>query len=202
MGSLDRFQLRPQERRLVVVGTLILFVVLNFWFVWPHYGDLRRVRAQMERTRTTLDAYRVEVARTNQFLVRLLELEQQGTAVLDADKEITLLSTVQAQANRSGVGANSLSPASRAPGGGTNEFFEQRAIRLVLNATAPEPLIAFLEGLATNSVTLRVKELDLKADQSRSRLSATLQIVASFPRQPVAPKPAPPASPTNPSPRT
>jgi len=36
---LDKLNLRPQERRLVVMGSAALFIVLQFWLVWPHFND-------------------------------------------------------------------------------------------------------------------------------------------------------------------
>ena len=39
---LDKLNLRPQERRLLVLVGLIVFVVLNFWFVRPHFRTGRR----------------------------------------------------------------------------------------------------------------------------------------------------------------
>ena len=58
---LDRLNLRPQERRLVVGVLVIVFVVVNLWFVWPHAGDLKIARAffsvigDAERERQALD---------------------------------------------------------------------------------------------------------------------------------------------------
>ena len=54
MGMLDRLQLRAHERRLLVGGGVVLFLMLNLWFVWPHYGDLARVRAQIRAHQATL----------------------------------------------------------------------------------------------------------------------------------------------------
>ena len=39
-NPLDRLNLRPFEKRLVVAVGVVLFVVLNAWFVFPHFSDL------------------------------------------------------------------------------------------------------------------------------------------------------------------
>ena len=59
---LDRLNLRPFEKRLVVGVGAVLFVVLNAWFVVPHFsdlGDARRRRAEalkkLERWQTEID---------------------------------------------------------------------------------------------------------------------------------------------------
>ena len=45
----DKLNLRPQERRLVVIVGLIIFVLLNMWFVWPYFDDWGRVRGEIAR---------------------------------------------------------------------------------------------------------------------------------------------------------
>ncbi len=182
MHFLDRLNLRPQERRLVLGALVVLFVVLNFWFVWPHFGRLQAVRSQMVAAQETLDTYRTEALRTNSYLAQLKELETQGTGVLDedADKTLNLTSTVQSQARQSGINYNQIAPAPRSTRGNTNEFFEQRSITVGLNATPPEPLVHFLVAIAANNLVMRVKELDLKPDPSHTKLTGTIRIVASF----------------------
>ena len=203
IGMLNRLQLRAHERRLLVVGALVLFLVLNLWFVWPHYGDHARVRVQIRTGQDTLSDYRTELARTNEYASRLQQLESEGTGLLDDDMDIKLLSTVQVLVQNSGIVAASVTPAPRAPRGGTNEFFEQRALAITLNPTAPEPIIRFLVALATNQVVLRVKELDLKKDGTQTKLAGSLRVVASFQRTSLPPRAASGASPTpTTSPRT
>ena len=46
---LDRLNLRPFEKRLVVGVGAVLFVVLNAWFVFPHFSDLARPRRRRPR---------------------------------------------------------------------------------------------------------------------------------------------------------
>lgn len=191
----DQLQLKPHERRLVVLGALVLFVVLNLWFIWPHYGDLAQIRAQISRNQTDLQTYQAECVRTNHYLTLLQDLERNGAGVLDEDKDIKLLSTIQTQIRNCGVNEASVTPAPRSSQGGTNEFFEQRALSITLQPNAPEPLIQFLISLATNEVVLRVKDLDLKPDGTKTKLSGSLRVVASFQRKalaPAAPEPAPP----------
>lgn len=182
MHFLDRLNLRPQERRLVLAALVVLFVVLNFWFVWPHFGRLQRVRAQTAAAQAVLDTYRTEALRTNAYLAQLHELETMGTGVLDEDidKALNLTSTVQNQARQSGINYSQIAIAPRSTRGHTNEFFEERTITVGLSATPPEPLVHFLVAIAANNLVMRVKELDLKPDPSQTKLTGTIRIVASF----------------------
>jgi type II secretory pathway component PulM len=183
MGAFDQIQLRPQERRLLVLGAAILFVVLNLWFVWPHYGELGRVQNQIRERERTLETFRTELDRRDGYLAQLQALEMDGVGVLDRDKDLTLLSTVQTELARSGISHSGINTAS----GGTSEFFEQRTLSVNLNPTSPEALVRFLLSLATNQVVLRVKELDLKPDGTKTKLSGSVRIVASFQRETLVP---------------
>jgi type II secretory pathway component PulM len=183
MGAFDQIQLRPQERRLLVLGAAILFVVLNLWFVWPHYGELGRVQNQIRGRERTLETFRTELARRDEYLAQLQALEMDGVGVLDRDKDLTLLGTVQTELARGGISHSGINTAS----GGSSEFFEQRTLSVNLNPTSPEALVRFLLSLATNQVVLRVKELDLKPDGTKTKLSGSVRIVASFQRETLVP---------------
>ena len=61
MTTFDRLNLRPQERRLLVVIGLVVFVMLNFWFVFPRFRDWSRVKADLEKGRRSLAKYRQEM---------------------------------------------------------------------------------------------------------------------------------------------
>ena len=50
-------QLRPNERRVVVIVGFIRFIVLNAWFIWPHFNDLNRDSARMQAAEKTLATY-------------------------------------------------------------------------------------------------------------------------------------------------
>jgi hypothetical protein len=187
----DQLQLRPHERRLVVIGAAVLFGVLNLWFVWPHYGDRARVIGRLQGGQVQLESFESEMTLTNQHLTLLQQLENEGAGVLDEDKDITLLATVQRLMREAGVSHGTITHSPRAAVSGTNEFFEQRALSIVLSPNDPEPLVRFLVSLATNEVVLRVKELDLKPDGTQTKLAGSLRVVASFQRKKLAPTSAP-----------
>ena len=57
-AAASKLNLRPQERRLIVLVAIVLFVVLNVWLVWPLFGDWGRYQMNQLRARRTLDTYR------------------------------------------------------------------------------------------------------------------------------------------------
>jgi hypothetical protein len=182
---LDKLNLRPQERRLVVLAGAVIFAVLNLWFVWPHFSDYARIKREIERAHATLERYQSELARVAEYNRRLEELEGQGAAGVLPEEQATLLITrIQMQAERSGLKLQRLTPAARtARGGSTIEFFEEQSLTLTLNPTGPEELIDFLVSLATGDLVIRVRELDLRPDPSQTRLIGTIRLVASFQKQ-------------------
>ena len=48
---LDQLNLTPQERRIVVAIGMVVIVVLNFLFVWPHFGEWSSINKQLEDMR-------------------------------------------------------------------------------------------------------------------------------------------------------
>jgi len=177
---LDKLNLRPQEKRLVVLAMAALFVVLNLWFVWPHFKDLKKAKGEIAQHEKTLKTYQTELAHTNEYQTRLSQLEQQGTAVLPEERYNTLISTIQNKSRECGVNSRNITPTPKTARGKTNEFFEE--------------LIRFLESVAADELAIRVRELDLRPDPSQTRLQGSMKLVASFQKKPsskpAAPQPA------------
>jgi type II secretory pathway component PulM len=60
-GYLDRLNLRPFEKRLVVGVGAVLFVVLNAWFVVPHFSDLSQARERRLEALKKLELWQAEM---------------------------------------------------------------------------------------------------------------------------------------------
>jgi hypothetical protein len=181
---LDKLNLRPQERRLVVLAGAVIFVVLNLWFVWPHFDDYSRIQRDIQRARTTLDRYHAELALVPQYTRRLEELEGQGAAgVLPEEQATLLISRIQMQADRSGVKHGRLTPAPRTARNPATDFFEEQSLTLDRIATGPAELIDFLMALATGDLVIRVRALDLRRDPTETHLVGSIVLVASFQKQ-------------------
>ena len=61
-SALDRLNLRPQERRLVIGVGIFVFLLVNYFLVWPRFDDLKTHKSAMERSRRKLREYQAEVA--------------------------------------------------------------------------------------------------------------------------------------------
>src|ERR1041384_769652 len=101
MTFLDKLNLRPQERRLVVLVTVILFIVLNVIFARPHFGEWQTTETKITQVQKTLATFQKEVARVPEYERHLKELQNSGSDVLS--EELALQRTAQTQASSHGL---------------------------------------------------------------------------------------------------
>ena len=179
---LDKLNLKPQERRLIVMAATVFFVVLQFWLVWPHFKDWERIKTGLAAADKSLKTYQTEIALTNNYSVKLRELERQGDTVLAAEQAQPniLIEKIQSQAGRSKLNVQNIAPAPRSNLSRTNQFFEEQTISVGLNPTGDEELIDFLVAMGSGDLMVRVKELDLRPDPSKTKLMGKVTLVASF----------------------
>jgi hypothetical protein len=192
-----KLNLRPQERRLIALVAIVLFVVLNIVFVWPHFGDWGTFKLRQERAERTLQTYDKEIQKTKAYQVKLRELESAGSSVVPEEQELDLVRVVDNQARLNGLFLIQLDTRPRQSTTETNRFFEEQYV--TLHGTSDnEQLVNFLVSLTTNSL-IRVKDLSLKpADVGVTKLDEQMTLVASYQRKTPAslqPQPAPTAAP-------
>jgi hypothetical protein len=186
----DKLNLRPQERRLVVIVGVVVFIVLNFVFVFPNFGAFGQIQQHTIDARKKLDLYNVEIKKQPTYQKEILTLQGQGMYVSDETKALTLQSDVNLQAHLCGVTVPSITPMQRGgTGGKTNAFFEEQSV--VLNVvTGEKELIDFLYRLADKELLIRAKSMQISPDpQTRMRLQGSITLVKSFQRK-APPKPA------------
>lgn len=178
-GSTGSLNLSPQERRLVAGVGLVVFVVLNVWLVWPHFGDWRTIGYQRDQAERTLGRYRTEVERTTSYQAKLRQLESMGQSVVAEEQELNLVRTVQDFASAAGLNITQSDSRARVSTTSTNQFFEEQAIKIGINSST-EALVAFLERLTATNSLIRVRELSVRPDTSQTRLMGDLTLVASY----------------------
>lgn len=181
----NRLNLRPQELRLVVIVFAIVFVVLNFWLVVPHFGDWAKAKKSLAKAKSTLALYQREIdpKRLAEYRNKLRELEGAGSTVATDERSFDLARIIQNQATLSGVTILRDSPTTTISGGKTNEFFEERA-RVIEVSTGEKELVDFLVALGSTNSMIRVKSLNLKPDQSQMKLTGGITLVASYQKKP------------------
>jgi len=82
MNSLfAKLNLQPQERRLVVAIGLVVFIVINFLFIWPHFGDWKKLKKQEGDLEMSVGRYQRLLDQVPALKKELAKLETQGATV-------------------------------------------------------------------------------------------------------------------------
>ncbi|HEY2951395.1 MAG TPA: hypothetical protein VGK40_02365 [Verrucomicrobiae bacterium] len=179
---LDKLDLRPGERRLVVGVALVVFLIINYFAVWPQFGEWSREQRRTTDAQAKYDRFKAEVDKTSSYSAELKQLEKLGGAVQSEAMSIDLQRKVQSLANLYGVMVESSSPGRGTEGAHTNAFFEERSLGMAFNSGEKE-LVDFLFNLVSDSAMIRAKSMVLAPDPSRMKLKGTLTLVASYQRK-------------------
>jgi hypothetical protein len=178
----DKLNLRPQERRLVVIVGMVFFVVLNIWFVWPYFGQWSQVEDKMVKSRTTLKRYQDEIAKRSKYEATERQLSNIGELLVG---ELDMENTVRRQATVT-PGFQIIDARTRSGGGmgsNTNRFFQEQILTIQFNSGGKE-LIDFLVGIASQNLLMRVRELTVKpADPAPTRLTGSIVFVGNQQRR-------------------
>jgi Tfp pilus assembly protein PilO len=171
-------QLRPLERRLAVGVLVVLILVLNWVFIWPHFSDWGNLRHRLGEARQTLELYQRTILQTTNYDAQVKTFESQGEFVAPEDQSINFLRTIQAQATASGVGMSSMS---RQTARTNDAFFVEQVQNINVSAT-DDQLVDFLYKLGSDISMIRVRDLELQPDPTRLKLNANIMLVASYQR--------------------
>jgi Tfp pilus assembly protein PilO len=173
----DQLNLRPQERRVVVIVGLLIFVVLNFLLVTPLFGQLGQSENQLKSSETKLAKYETEIAKAPGYEKIEQRLKDEGGDVLS--EELQLQRIVQNQANAASVQVSRYNPAARTQTGRTNQFFEDQGLTIDFTSGGKE-LVDFLVGMASANSMVHVQDMSLRPVQNGTRLGGNIVFIASY----------------------
>lgn len=176
-------QLRPLERRLAVGVLVILLLVLNFVYIWPHRSDWGNWERRLADARRKLALYQTTIAQTETYQAQVKSLESEGTFIPQEDQAVNLMRTIQAQSLASGVRIVNTSRATTH----TNDAFFIEQVQNINVAGNDSQLVDFLYKLGSGASMTRVRDLELQSDAPRQNLNANIQLVASYQKNPPAP---------------
>lgn len=190
---LDRLNLRPFEKRLVVVVGIVLFIVLNMWFVVPHFSDLSDAQRRRIEAQKKLELWQAEIDQVQKYQAGINTFARQGLDVPVEDQQNQFVRIIQDQQSQSGVGIQSMGRTSTQ----TNQFFLELT-QLITVQSQEAQLVDFLYNLGAGDSLVRVRDLSLKPDPPRQQLSGMVKLVASYqknpPRKTASDAKTPPAS--------
>lgn len=182
-------QLRPAERRLVIGVAVVLVVVLNGVFVWPHFSDWGKLTQRYEDSQRKLKLYQTAITQEPELKKQVGAFESEGEFVAQEDQAINFMRTIQSQASSSGFGIENFSRSMMQ----TNQFFVNQIQNITVHATE-EQLVKFLYEIGSGASMIRVRDLTLQPDQARQKLGADIRLVASYQKNPKAAAPVAPAA--------
>ena len=188
--------LRPSEKRLVVGVGLMLFVVLNFWFVFPHFSDKENLKIRITNAQKKLELYNATMQQAAHKQAEIKRMEGDGYSVPAEDQAMHFQTTVQTMAAQAGIGFQSVGRVTQR----TNQFFLELSQPVTLTSRE-EALINFLYNLGSGASLIRVRDLGVRPDAPRLNLSASIKLVASYQKKaPVRAGAATPATGGKPAP--
>jgi hypothetical protein len=167
--------LRPLERRLAVGVAVILILVLNYVFIWPHFSDWGNLRRRGDNARRKLALYQSVIQESSGYQARVKILEGQGEPVAPEDQAINFMRNIQSQSAASGVTIVNYSRSTMT----TNQFFMEQTQNVNAIAT-DDQLVDFLYKLGSGASMVRVRDLELQPDTPRQHLNANIRLVASY----------------------
>ena len=173
-------QLRPLERRLVVGVGVVLLVVLNGLFIWPHFSDWNDLQQRQAEAQRRLKLYETAVSQIPALQAQVKTFESEGEVVAQEDQGINFLRTIQAQAQACGVGV--VNPSRQITH--TNDIFFIEQVQNIGVTATDEQLVDFLYKLGSGASMIRVRDLELQPDLPRQRLVANIKLVASYQKNP------------------
>jgi hypothetical protein len=174
--------LRPLEKRLVVGIGAVLFVVLNFVFVFPHFSDWGRVKTRMDDARWTIDKFKKEIDLIPVYTNSINTLTKEGQDVPPEEQLAEFSRAINLQAGQSQVTILNLQKMTTK----TNQFFLELSQGLSVQSTE-ERLVDFLYSLGAGNSLIRVRGLTIKPDLPRQQLGAGVTLVASYQKKAPAP---------------
>ncbi len=195
--------LNPVERRFVIGVALLLFIVVNLFWVWPHFSDWSDLKMRLEKAQRELRRNELSIQQTNVLVAQIQKLSSEDSAVPPEDQSMQFFQTIQNQVNMSGI----VFEGNSRPTMRTNEFFIEQEQPISVRGDEKK-VVDFLYKLGAGNSLIRVKSLSLRpADASRQQLRADMTLVASYQKKlqprsatatakPAAAKPGPnPAAP-------
>ena len=176
---LDRLNLRPFEKRLVVGVGAVLFLVLNAWFVVPHFSDLSKARDNRAEALKKLDSWQAEIDQMTKYQAGINKFRREGLEVPPEDQQNQFARAIQNQQAQSGVGIPNFGRTTTQ----TNQFFLELT-QLISVQSFSTNLVDFLYNLGSGNSLIRVRDLTMHPDVPRQQLSGTVKLVASYQKNP------------------
>ena len=189
-------QLKPVERRWGMGIGFVLFLVLNYFFVWPHRHDWGNDQVRIKNAEAKLATYNKEIAKKRVYDTRLRDLQADGSQVMPEEQAIDFVHFYSSRLLTNHVLLlNGGTLTTR-----TNAFFLEQQLGIQVQADETN-LVNFLYSLAAGNSMVRVRSMTLHPNPDHHELNAGITMVASYQKKTPPPRAATtPVKNTTPSP--
>ena len=176
--------LRPLEKRMVVGIAVMFFIILNFWFVVPHFSDMGQVQQRMFKAQKLLNMYQTEIRQKSTYERRIGELQKEESQPIPLEDQAgAFRETISTQADMNHVHINQFG---RILGRTNDQFFWEQTANITV-VSKEQNLVDFLYNLGTESSLIRVRDLTLRPEMpAQQDLNASVKLVASYQKKPPA----------------
>ena len=151
-------------------------------------SDWDNLSGRLDSAQRKLKLYQDAVKLIPGFQAKVNSLQTGGEVIPTEDMAINFLRTIQSQSSQSGVNINQYSRQSTH----TNDAFFVEQIQNISVSASDDQLVDFLYKLGSGASMIRVRDLVLQPDPQRQHLTANIELVASYQKNP-APAPSAPA---------
>ncbi|HWX20189.1 MAG TPA: hypothetical protein VN578_09830 [Candidatus Binatia bacterium] len=183
--------LRPFEKRVVVAGAALFFVVFNVVFVRPYFSEWGTVQDRMWQAQRKLKLYNAEIADMPKYQRLVAELQAGGGSAVPAEDQAHNFSvTVQSQAAASNV---HITQTSRITTHTNNQTFLEQSQTISIQS-GEQQLVDFLYNLGASNSLIRVRALNLGPEPAHHELAGSITLMASYQKNAPAKTAAPAAS--------
>ena len=169
-------QLKPQERRWLIVIGCVVFVTMNYIFIWPQFKEWSANTNRMNSDRDNMAKYAGEIAHKSEYERKIRGIDPENQNIAQEDQAVHFENYFRDRAIENGVQIQSTSrPSTR-----TDDFtIEQRETIQVL--TGERNLVDYLYSLGSSGSSMRVESMSLRPlDLNRYQLHADLTIEESY----------------------
>jgi type II secretory pathway component PulM len=186
-------QLKPQERRWLIAILCVVFITLNYFFIWPEFKqwsvNTQRMKTATEKTAT----YRAEIAHQAEYKRKIAQLDTESQNIPLEDQAVHFENYFRDRAIENGVQIQSTSRLQTRTDAFTME--QQTTIQVL---AAEKNLVDFLYSLGSSGSLMRVKAMSLRPlDMNRYQLHADLTLAESYLRNPAPATPGKPGMAAN-----
>lgn len=168
--------LRPFEKRVVVAVAAMFFIVMNFWFVFPHFSDWGNLQSRMATAQAKLVKYQGVIDKKEAYEKMVRTFQGAGLEVPREDQANQFSRAILMQAGQSGVAV----PNTGKMQVNTNQFFLELSQSIGVQSGESQ-LVDFLYKLGSSDASqIRVRDMTLHPDPPRQQLQANVKLIASY----------------------